>query len=133
MIIETALYKELTVEQAAVIAIAGTRGYPVFIPLDASRPAWSYQFFRYPGDLAHDTTTAIEKARVQITCTATTYLVARNLATAIRTALHGFTGEFGGTGGASVNYCECSALMDGYNFNSEKHTVRVDAYLTYFE
>lgn len=133
MIIETALYNELTVVNAGVKAIASTRGYPVFVPLDATLPAWSYQCFRYPGALAHDSDTGIESVRIQITCTATTYLVARNLAAAIRTALHGFSGVMGGAGGANINYCECTTLMDGYSFETTKFTVRVDALINYFE
>ena len=132
MIIQAALYAYLSTE-SGVAAIASTRGYPVFIPLDADLPAWSYQVFEYPAPLAHDTTEGLETCRVQITCTATTYLVAVNLARAIRAALHGYTGTMGGVGGVTIHYLHCDTLMDGYNFETTKHTVRVDAYIEYTE
>ena len=132
MILEAALYNELSTD-AGVVALASTRCYPTAIPADAILPAYACQVFQYPGDLAHDATEGLKSARVQVTCTATTYLAAKNLARAIKSVLHGTTGEFGGSGGVTLEYCEVSSLLDGYNFDTDKHTVRIDAMFLYKE
>lgn len=132
MLLEAAIYNEISTD-AGVVAIASTRIYPTFIPADASLPAVAYQVFMYPGPLAHDATEGLKSARVQFTCTATTYLVAKNLARAIKALLHGIKRTFGGSGGVTVEYSEVVSLLDGYDFDTEKHTVRVDVMFLYKE
>jgi len=126
MIFEAALYDTMTTDAAAVIALAGTRLYPGMTPLGSDLPAYAYSVFRYPGETAHDGSESQARVRVQFTCTADTDTEARALALAIKETWHGFSGVIGGEGGVLVDRASVGSLIDGYAYNTDKFTIRVD-------
>ena len=130
MNLEEGIYTELSTD-SGVTAIAGTRGYPLVIPQDASLPAWAYQRISGPRVLAHDGPTGLAQARVQFTCTAGSYDEAKSLANAIRGALDGFKGMLGG--GVFVGYAHVENEIDGYQSASSLVTVRLDVNFLYKE
>lgn len=93
--IEEAIYTELTTA-AAVIAIAGTRGYPELIPEVSAMPAWAYQTISANRETVHSGSSGFVDKVIQITCQAVSYASAKALAGAIRARLHGYRGTLSG-------------------------------------
>jgi hypothetical protein len=122
--------KTFLLADAGFAAVCGDRLYPVTIPQTASLPAVSYQSVGGPsGERNHDGP-GIRQARLQYTCTADDYADAKAAAAAIRTALWGYTGAMGAI---TIEDCEVTADIDGYNQPSAKQTVRLDAIYLYFD
>lgn len=132
MVIEEAIFDHLTGD-AGVAALVGTRIYPTVIPQDAALPACAYQRISGPRDLAHDGPTGQALARIQFTCTATSYGAVKGLANAIREALDGFSGTMGSPSGAVVHVAMVDNEIDGYNQQTGLQTVRLDVIFRYIE
>lgn len=130
MTIEEALYYHL-VNTAGVSALISTRLYPNVIPEDVAQPAATYQRISSMPILDHGGPSGMETARIQITCRATTYAVAKSVAKAVKTALDGFSGTMGGVGGVTVEYSHVENEQDGYNMVSGSSTVRLDVIILY--
>ena len=99
MTIEQALYTKLTTD-AGVLAIVAARVYPHFVPQkntpgETQLPTVVYQNISDPNDYSHDGETALHHPRFQITSFASTYLAAKALALAVKTALSASTGAWG--------------------------------------
>jgi hypothetical protein len=130
MTLEEALYYHL-VNNAGVAALITTRVYPNVIPEDVAQPAAAYQVISRIPILHHNGPSGLETVRVQITCRATTYAVAKSVAVAIVTALDGFSGAMGGVGGVTVEYSHVENEQDGYNMVSGSSTMRLDVIVMY--
>lgn len=130
MTLEEALYYHL-VNTAGVAALISTRVYPNVIPEDVAQPAAAYQKISGSPILNHGGPSGLETSRIQITCRATTYAVAKSVAKAVKTALDGFTGLMGGVGGVTVEYSHIENEQDGYNQVSGSSTVRLDVIILY--
>lgn len=96
--LEQDLYTRLTMN-AGVKALVATRVYPLAAPQDAAMPNLAYQRISGVPDLAHNGATGIMRARVQITCMASTYAGVKALSDAVEAALHGWKG---GSVGAAI-------------------------------
>ena len=111
--IEACLFYKLT-HDAVVTAVAGTRGFPMVVPLDTTLPAWAYQLISSVPDQTHTGPSHLEFRRFQVTCIGDRYEDAIDLAEAIQADLNGFTGLMGGTGARYVTACQVENVMDGY-------------------
>lgn len=129
MSIEAGLYAYLTAD-AGVSAVIGNRLYPLAIPQGATLPAAAYQRISYRNLLAHDGVTNYATVRVQITCTADTYDSAKSASEAIRQACDGYSGVMGAY---TVHECEIVTMLDGYNQDTDRHTVRLDVMIHFAE
>jgi hypothetical protein len=89
--IEDALVARL-LAQNAITTLVGTRIYPLLAPQGAAAPYLIYQ--RISGERVRnfDESNQSAQPRIQIDAYAETYTVARQLAAAVRAALHGFAG-----------------------------------------
>ena len=128
MTLEEALLADLTGNAAAVVAIAGTRGYPELIPAGVEMPAWAYQTISANREPAHDGPTGMTEQVIQITCQAATYGEAKALARAIRARWHGYRG----TRGVQVFRAVVDNDQDGLA-DEDGATVRVDISVFYAE
>jgi hypothetical protein len=126
--IEEAIYTELTTA-AAVIAIAGTRGYPELIPETAAMPAWAYQTISANREPIHSGSSDLTEQVIQITCQAASYASAKALAGAIRARLHGFKGTLSGV---KVHRIVVDNDQDGLA-DEDGATVRLDVSVFYTE
>jgi hypothetical protein len=132
--IEEAIYAHL-ITDAGVSALASTRIYPQTIPQDIDLPAIAYQRISGPRISAHDGPTGLARARMQLTCQASTYTAAKGLAMAARRALDGYAGIVTTTGNDTVEI-EAAFLAnewDGYEVVTGQSTVRVDFMILYAE
>lgn len=133
MNIEQALYALLTTD-TGVSALIGTRLYPLTIAQDVALPAAAYQRISGPRKHAHDGPLSVAEGRFQFTCQAATYAAAKSVANAIRQALDGYNGAV--TVGEDSLEIEGSFLvneLDGYEFETEAETVRLDYLILYQE
>jgi hypothetical protein len=130
MTLEEALYYHL-VNTAGVAALISTRLYPNVVPEDVVQPSAAYQVISRLPILHHAGPSGLETVRIQITCRATTYAVAKSLAVAIKAALDGFSGAMGGVGGVTVEYSHVENEQDGYNMVSGSSTMRLDVIVMY--
>ncbi len=126
--IEEAIYTELTTA-AAVIAIAGTRGYPELIPETAAMPAWAYQTISANREPIQSGSSDLTEQVIQITCQAASYASAKALAGAIRARLHGFKGTLSGV---KVHRIVVDNDQDGLA-DEDGATVRLDVAVFYTE
>lgn len=132
MNIEEALYAHL-VADAGVAALISTRVYPLSIAQDVALPAIAYQRISGPRQRYHSGPSAMAEARIQITCQAAKYTQAKALAKAVRLAMDGYSGTMGGVSGVLVEFCGVVNELDGYEFETEGETVRVDVMVLYQE
>ena len=89
--LEEALYAHLAAD-AAIAALVSTRIYPMLVPQDSDLPAIAYQRISRIGQHSHDGASVPARARIQITCLASTYSGAKALAGAVEDALDGYSG-----------------------------------------
>jgi hypothetical protein len=132
--IEEAIYSHL-IADAGVSALVSTRVYPLTIPQDIALPAIAYQRISGPRISAHDGPTGLARARIQVTCQASTYTAAKGLAMEVRQALDAFRGSVT-TEGDELVEVEASFLAnewDGYETVTGQSTIRVDFMLLYKE
>lgn len=133
MEIEAGLYSKLS-GTAAVTALVGTRMYPLAAPQTAAMPNLAWQWISGRPGIAHGYAagtaagTAGAEARIQITCLAATYTAAKALAAAVRTALHGASGSWGGL---SVGECRVDNERDEYSRPFTASVVRLDVMVWY--
>ena len=126
--LEEAIYTDLTTA-AAVIAIAGTRGYPELIPETAAMPAWAYQTISANRETVHSGSSGFVDQVIQITCQAASYASAKALAGAIRARLHGYRGTLSGV---KIHRIVVDNDQDGLA-DEDGATVRLDASVFYTE
>jgi len=126
---EEGLYWHLS-HDAGVIALVGSRIYPQVIPQDVALPAMAYQRISGPRDHTHSGPSGLARARVQITCSASSYSQAKGVAAAVRESVDGFKGTMlDVTVGAAFVEDE----IDGYGTSQETFTVRLDVNAWYQE
>jgi hypothetical protein len=95
MSIETSL-RTYIVGIPAIVALIGSRMYPVALPPNVTLPAISYFRVSEPGDYTHQGPSRLQDARFQFSCWATTWVGARAIVTALLAALEGYTGTLTG-------------------------------------
>jgi hypothetical protein len=132
MNIEEAIYSKLTGD-AGVSALVSTRVYPNVVPQDIAMPAVAYQRISTVRDMAHDGPLGIAHARFQFTISASSYSSARNVANAIRAAVDGVSGTWGGEGGVVIEASWVENEVDGYNQAGEEQVVRMDVLVIHQE
>lgn len=84
-------------------ALVDTRIYPDALPQGVTYPAIRYQRIDTPRTYTKGGYTGLSRPRLQIDCYATTYVAARNLATAVRAAMERYPGP-----------AVCENEQDGY-------------------
>lgn len=131
--IEEAIYSHL-IADAGVSALVSSRVYPLTIPQDIALPAIAYQRISGPRTHYHAGPSPVAQGRYQITCQAETYSASKGLANAVRSALDGYSGAV--TSGEESLEIEGAFLvneLDGYEFDTEAETVRLDFLILYQE
>lgn len=83
---------------AGVAALVGPRVYPVRLPTNVTLPAVSYQRISSTRLHSHQGASGLAHPRLQVDCWGRSYSSARGVATAVRKALDGYRGAFGGGG-----------------------------------
>ena len=81
---------------AGVAAICGTRGYPDALPINETLPAYTYAIVSDNSEHHMGGFAALAQARIQFDCFALTRKAANELGTAIRKAIQGERGTWGG-------------------------------------
>lgn len=104
---------------AGVAAIVGTRIYPDPAPQDAPRPLISYWRVSTQRIQSHDGAISIARPRIQVNSVGDTYLSAKTLANAVRTALDGYRGD-----GVHISFLDNDA--DERQLETSRHLVRQD-------
>lgn len=134
--VETTL-EAVLVASTAVQAIVSGRGYPAVIPIDADLPAYAYQLISDPPEMAHDGPTGTRTARLQYTCTASTYKQARELADTIEAALSGYQAEALETGLGALTVEIDGVIPENkygsYQTTQQTQTMRLDLLVVYIE
>jgi hypothetical protein len=82
---------------APLVALIGTRSYPLRLPPTVTLPAVHWQLISRTGVHAQGTQRGVPRSRVQFTCTAQSYGGAKAVADALLTALDGYKGTVAGT------------------------------------
>lgn len=129
MTIEAGIFAHL-IGNAGVVALVGTRIYPLLVPQDAEMPALAYQRISGPRDHAHDGASGLALARIQLTFVAASYDGAKSLAAAVRAAMDGFSGMMGEV---MVNACLLDNEIDHWAMGHEAPVVRHDYRIWYQE
>ena len=88
MSFETALYTRLSSQLSSTV---GTRIYPTVAPSSATLPYLVYFKVSADKQYAHSGASSLSVDRVQVSVFSTGYLVAKNIAAAVVTALEGWT------------------------------------------
>jgi hypothetical protein len=104
MNIAAALNKYL-LAQSTVTALVGTRIYPLVSPVDCEYPLIVYQEISDVPYHAMGQDASIYSPRFQVSVYAQTYLSAKTVSAAVKTALRDATGTWGGVGGVAVDRC----------------------------
>lgn len=120
--LEQALYVILT-DDATVSGLIGTRVYPLLIPQDAALPAIAYQRISRLQIQTQSGPSCLSRARMQLTCVATTYSGVKALADAVRVVLDGYKGT---AASVSVGASFLETDADAYADESELFSVRMD-------
>jgi len=104
MNINEGFFAHLTTD-AGVVALVGSRVYPLVVPQDATLPAIAYQQISGPRDHTHSGPSGLVRARMQLTFVGSSYSEAKAVADAARAALDGFAGQMGSVtvGGAFLD------------------------------
>lgn len=105
MTISEALYQFL-VQQSQVASLVGTRIYPSLIDTRVGVPAIGYEVQSDEAEMTMRGEAGIAKASIQLTCWATSALVAGQVAEAVRNVLSGLRGSLGGV------YCRACFVGD---------------------
>ncbi len=105
MSIETSLAAHL----AENVPLAGGRVHPAALPQRPSLPALVYLRVSGVPTYDHDGPTGTVEARFQVSCWATRYGTARQLAAQVRSCLEGYKGLMGDT---EIGHCFCVADRD---------------------
>ena len=96
---DESLYARLST-YAGLIALVGTRIYPMALPQTPTLPAVTYYRVNAPTDhLMGESASTIERAGYRIQCWGASYTVARAVAAQVIAALDAFAGILGGAGG----------------------------------
>jgi len=69
--------------------------------------------------------------RVQVSCWASTYSAAKDVAEQVRDALQSYSGTMGGAGGVTVLDANCVSEMDIYEDEAKVYHVPVDVMITH--
>jgi len=125
MLIETALMTYL-LAQSGITDIVDTRIYFVKAPQDVAKPYIVFFKVTSPRDHSHDGGTGLANPRFQFSIFSTTYGEAKNIATAVQTALQGYTGTMGGDGGVYVTAVTYEDENDFYENETKLFHVAVD-------
>lgn len=86
--LESVLYTYLT-GYAGLVALVGTRVYPVQLPQEATLPALTYQRISGPRTHTQNGVSILARPRIQVDCWASSYAGAKAVATQVRLALDG--------------------------------------------
>ena len=102
MKIEEALYAHLKAH-TGLSSLVGTRIYPLVLPQNPALPAVTYQKISRAGErVMNNSTTLVVRTRFQISCWATSYSNAKDVAEQVKLALQDYSGLMGGAGGVQV-------------------------------
>lgn len=132
MIIEEALLYHLE-HDAGVLALVGSRVYPLIIPQDVDLPAIAYQRIDGPRVRSQSGPSHLAHPRIQITCQASMYSSAKALAGAVRASLDGYRGLMGGAGGVQVYGCFVENDIDELIQVTNSPAIRIDAIIWHEE
>ena len=117
-------------DQSAITALIDTRIMPAPLRQDCEMPAISYQLISQRDDILHDGPKGLPDARVQFDCWADDYAGAKALAAAVKTAVHAYKGLMGDV---QVERARVENIVDGYEPNTGRQRVVIDALLMYQE
>lgn len=133
MILQEALYAQLTTAPAETAAAIATRLYPNIVPAEAELPVIAYQVIGTPArSLAHDGPVEFARVLVQFTIMARNYLSAKTIAGGLRRDLDGFRGIMGGVSGVTVYRAHVENEIDD-NELTDADIVRLDVSINYRE
>jgi hypothetical protein len=115
--IETALYTILS-NNAGVSALVVARIYPIQPPPNAVSPYVLYQQVSGASDVSFDGATGFARSTWQVSCWASTYVVALRVSEAVRKALNGYSGT-PSVGAVTIRYCELVGKTDLQNLSAD--------------
>lgn len=109
--IEKSLFATLTNESSGIIAIIGTRCFPVVVPGGSLFPAITYKRSSGAQLKGHDGRPGFDIADFEVRCHGKTYKSAKDLAEQVKRHLNGFSGQMGG--GLTVQGATLTKSWDG--------------------
>jgi len=125
MLIEQALMTYL-LAQSGITSLVGQRIYFVQAPQDTETPYIVVTKVSGVREHSHDGSSHLAHPRFQFSVFATTYSSAKSIASALQTALQGYSGTMGGESGVSVGATFYENEMDFYETESQLYHVPVD-------
>jgi len=100
MNVSESLFARLSTD-AGVLALVGTRIYPVSLPQTPTLPAITYMMTSEPTEhLMNETSSTIKRAMFRVMCWDTAWSSVNAMAEAVSASLDAFAGLLGGAGGA---------------------------------
>lgn len=116
--------------QTAIAALIDTRIMPSPLRQDVPLPAISYQLISVRDDILHDGPQGLPDARIQLDCWADTYAAAKALAAVVKETVHAHRGMMGTV---NVQRAKVENVVDGFEPNTGRQRVIIDALLMYQE
>ena len=113
--VRKAIYSRLT-DDAAIIAVAGSRVYPVRLKQGEKRASIVYQRISAVGDMTMQGPVSLAQTRFQIDCWSDSADEATSLANLVKESLNGFQGQIGVGGNSPVD----RVRIQGIFFDSER-------------
>ena len=129
MNLESGLFAFLVADKR-IAQLAGSRIYPLLIPQEAALPAIAYQLISTTRGMAHDGPTGLASATMQLSIQAESYDGTKDLAEALRLALHGYSGPMGSV---EIELCRLDMELDSYIFETDAKVLRQDYLILYKE
>ena len=132
MLIEQGLMTYI-LAQSAITALVGQRVYFVQAPQDVTKPYIVVTKISGVREHSHDGSNHLARPRFQLSAFSTTYANAKSIASALQTALQGYKGTMGGTGGVAVGAVFYEDETDLYEENTGLYQVALDFFITHGE
>jgi len=127
--IEDAIFTRLTTH-AGLSALIGTRAYPLQAPQNAATPFLVYQRVSAQRISAMGNDTGLARGRFQVSCFASTYSSAKDVAAQARAALQRWRGTVNGT---TIQDTYFENDVDVYNPGTLIYHVAIDVEIIYEE
>lgn len=132
MTINEALYGYLS-GYAGLVALIATRAYSLVAPQNVTKPYVRFQRIDTPREYSHQGYSGLAHPRFQFSVFAETPESAKAVVDQVRTALQGYVGTMGGSGGVTVQAAMVVDERDNYEPDTKLYREDIDVILWHAE